>query len=159
MKRYEVIFTPDAGGAWNATIPAVPGCHTWGRSLAAARRYIREALEVSREDGDRERLARDAELVERIKLPGEAGKALARYQRSSERREKAERVAQADVEAAVRLLTVATRLSLRDAGELLGLSHERVNQIAKNTVPSVRFDPRKAMSLFGGKRVGHRRAG
>lgn len=45
--RYKVIYTLDEDGVrWNAEIPELPGCCSWGESLPAARRCIREALEL-----------------------------------------------------------------------------------------------------------------
>ena len=66
MKRFEVVFTPDESG-WHVEIPSVQGCHSWGRSLAAARRHIREALATCADvfGEDAADVAREAELVER----------------------------------------------------------------------------------------------
>lgn len=44
MKKYRVVFQLDESGAWIATVPAVRGCHSYGRSLNEARERVREAL-------------------------------------------------------------------------------------------------------------------
>lgn len=56
MNRYKVVFERDESGAWIARIPAVRGCHTYGRTLGEARRRIREALRLFVRDARRARL-------------------------------------------------------------------------------------------------------
>jgi len=134
QKSFVYVLEPDTDGGWHAFIPAVRGCRTWGRSIAAARRYIREALatcvDVLGENA--EQIARDAVLREKLVLDGEARRSLEKYYTDRDRAAELQRLAQASVSAAARVLT--KHLSLRDAGELLGLSHERVSQvIAKKT--------------------------
>jgi len=41
---FRVVLERDESGAWIARIPAVPGCHSHGRSLIEARRRVREAV-------------------------------------------------------------------------------------------------------------------
>lgn len=74
-RRFEVVLEPDESGGWHAYIPKVRGCRTWGRSLGAARRYIREALATCVDvlGDDAERIARAAVLAETVKLRGEEG--------------------------------------------------------------------------------------
>src|SRR5215211_1312919 len=43
-KAYRVRYTRDESRWWQASIPAVQGCHTQGRTIEEARRRIREAL-------------------------------------------------------------------------------------------------------------------
>ena len=127
--KYAVVFEPDEGG-WHVWIPRVRGCRSWGRSLDAARRHIREALSTCVDVlGDAAAsIARDAEFTERYKLPVDAKRALVLYQATKRRAEKEARVASESAQRAAMALT-RKRISLRDAGELLGLSHERVHQI------------------------------
>src|SRR5687767_2512437 len=44
VKSYRVTYERDPAGWWVAAVREVPGCHTQGRTLAQARRRIREAL-------------------------------------------------------------------------------------------------------------------
>src|SRR5215471_4178350 len=122
-RRFEVMLEPDEGGAWHAYIPAVRGCRTWGRSLGAARRYIREALascvDVLGEDA--ERIAREAVLKEKVLLEKHAQKDLDEYFAARDKAVELERIVQSRAADAAKTLTTKVHLSLRDAGELLGL--------------------------------------
>jgi predicted RNase H-like HicB family nuclease len=129
--KYEVVFEPDEGGGWHVYIPSVRGCRTWGRSLDAARRYIREALATCVDvlGADADRIAREAELVERTKLSPATRKAIAEYHRMKTRADQLMERSQLFARRAATGLTKHERVSLRDAGALLGLSHERINQM------------------------------
>ena len=43
--KYAVVLTQDEEGNWLASVPAFPGCHTWGKTRAAALVNAREAVE------------------------------------------------------------------------------------------------------------------
>jgi len=144
-KRFEVVFEPDEGGAWNASIPAVRGCVTWGRSLVAARRYIREALATCVDElgGRAQQIAHDAQLDERFVLGEQSQNALDEYLAARTQAAEIQKLMQARATLAAKVLT--KHLSLRDAGELLGLSHERVSQvIARNASARAVDSSRKA---------------
>ena len=77
--------------------------------------------------------AEDAPIREELRLPAEAKRAI---RRSATARTKAERVDEEAREAtadAVRELVERYGLGVRDAGELLGLSFQRVSQLAGKT--------------------------
>src|SRR5438105_8724101 len=40
VRRYRVVLERDESRAWIATVPELPGCHTYGRSLVEAKRRI-----------------------------------------------------------------------------------------------------------------------
>ena len=42
---YRVIIEPDEGG-FHAFVPALPGCHTWGKTINEAREMVRDAINV-----------------------------------------------------------------------------------------------------------------
>lgn len=42
---YRIILEPDEGG-YHAFVPALPGCHTWGKTIAEAREMVRDAIDV-----------------------------------------------------------------------------------------------------------------
>jgi predicted RNase H-like HicB family nuclease len=127
MKRSEwftVDYERDADGWWVASVRGLKGCHTQGRTIEQARERIREALALVIGDVAAER----AELRDDVKLPLSVRRMV---QRAGTARAKAD----AEVERAAQTTRDAVKvlaglgLSARDAGELLGLSRQRVNQI------------------------------
>jgi predicted RNase H-like HicB family nuclease len=128
MKRssYRVVVERDESGAWIARVPRVPGCHTHGRTLEEARRRIREALALWVED------AASVELMEDVRLPTAAREAIRRSSRARKAAEVKRIDAQAATAEAAQALVGDLQLSVRDAGELLGLSHQRVQQLVSS---------------------------
>ena len=59
MKTYTVVYEPGENEWWIAHVPAIPGCHTQGRTLDQARERIREALSLWVEDTDKVTLVDD----------------------------------------------------------------------------------------------------
>jgi predicted RNase H-like HicB family nuclease len=123
MTRYTVRYTRDAAGWWVASVPKVRGCHTQGRTLEEARRRIREALGLAVANADA------AVLVDDVRLPREIRRTMAQSRTARTRAERAQQDAEAATTAAVRLLRRRLKMSVRDAGALLGLSHQRVHQL------------------------------
>src|SRR2546425_12690473 len=66
MKGYLALVDRDESGAWIARVPSIPGCHTYGRTLEAARRRIREALGLWIDHPERARLDFDVRLPGRV---------------------------------------------------------------------------------------------
>jgi predicted RNase H-like HicB family nuclease len=128
MKRgkYRVIFERDPGGSWLARVPSVRGCHTHGRTLEQARRRIREALSLWVDDAD------TAELVETVDLPDRVQATIKRSWTSRKVARREHKKAQESAAKAARVLVDDVGLSLRDAGELLDLSHQRVQQLVRD---------------------------
>jgi predicted RNase H-like HicB family nuclease len=122
---YRVVFERDDSGAWIARVPSIPGCHTYGRTIDQARRRIREALGLWIED------AECVEFVEDVRLPACAEDALRRSSRARADAERRRTVAQAATARTAKILVEDLDLSLRDAGELLGLSYQRVLQLVR----------------------------
>jgi len=123
MKSYRVVYELDESGHWIATVPTVRGCHTYGRSIHETRERIREALGLFVRGADR------ARLVDDIRLPAGVRSLLARQRDARSRAEREQQRASAVVFRAAAALTEQLGLSLRDAGELLGVSHQRVQQL------------------------------
>lgn len=122
---YHVVYTPDADGKWGAEILEKPdGCLvvTWGRSLREARSRIRDALATALEN---DAAAERAVFVEEFKLP--KAKRLAGLRT---RREKVEASVRelADESAALARELQKEGFSMRDIAELVGTSHQRVQQ-------------------------------
>jgi predicted RNase H-like HicB family nuclease len=120
--RYE--RQPGGGAAWIVELVEEPRCHTFGRTLRAAQRNIREAAAAWHEVDPS-----DVSVDDDVRLPASASRALSRSRALRDRERKAHEQARAAVAAAVAALRDAG-LSERDAGTLLGLSHQRVHQLA-----------------------------
>ena len=125
MTRYHVVYERDEAGYWVASVREVRGCRTQGRTVDEARRRIREALGLFVVD------AAAAELIDRLKLPATALKAIRAYATLRKRAEQEDRRAAIAARRAVRLLRGGRlKMSARDAARLLGVSHQRVHQLA-----------------------------
>lgn len=42
---YRIIVEPDEKG-FHASVPALPGCHTWGKTIEDTREMVRDAIDV-----------------------------------------------------------------------------------------------------------------
>jgi predicted RNase H-like HicB family nuclease len=125
MSVYHVTYERDETGWWVGAVREVRGCHTQGRTVDEARRRIREALELFIDD------ARSAELVDDVKLPATAAKAIRAYATLRKKADQEDKRASAAARRAVRVLRSGRlKMSARDAARLLGLSHQRVHQLA-----------------------------
>ena len=123
-RTYTVRYERDAeSGWWIAEVPEVQGCRTQGRTINEARRRIREALDLYVDD------AATAKLKDDVHLPPAARRALKRLHAAKSKADLAQQDAAATAEETARVLTRDVGLSVRDAGELLGLSHQRVHQL------------------------------
>ncbi|HET8526097.1 MAG TPA: type II toxin-antitoxin system HicB family antitoxin [Actinomycetota bacterium] len=120
---YRVVLERDESGAWIARVPAVRGCHSYGRTLQQARTRIREALGLWVDDAD------EADLRFEVSLPSRARDQVRRARTARERSDRAQHEASIAVRRAAVALTDRLGLSLRDTAELLGLSHQRVQQL------------------------------
>lgn len=126
MKRYHVTYERDESGWWVAAVRGVRGCHTQGRTVDEARRRIREALELFVDD------ARRAPIVDDVKLPSAASKAIRAYAALRKKADQGDRRAARAARRAVRVLRAGRlKMSARDAARLLGLSHQRVHQLTQ----------------------------
>lgn len=123
---YRAVFERDESGAWIARVPSMRGCHTHGRSLEQARRRLREALGLWVSDAD------TAGLVEEIRLPLGASRAIRESRKRRVRADESRAHAQKATRQAARTLVEELHLGLRDAAELLGLSHQRVQQLIRS---------------------------
>jgi predicted RNase H-like HicB family nuclease len=122
---YVVDLDRDEDGAWVATARGVQGCHTQGRSILQALSRIREALAVC--------IDKDVvpdEIETRVHLPAEVRLIVAEYESACTRLELEQKAAHSATGRAVETLVRELSLSVRDAGAVLGLSHQRVHQLA-----------------------------
>lgn len=121
-KTYVAVYERDEhDDAWNVRIKGLPGCQTYGRSLRQAQARIREALALW--------LDQDASaLVVRDEVPAALRAVAESVAKARRQAERAGAQAQEQTAHAVKRLT-DLGLSRRDAAELLGLSHQRVQQL------------------------------
>ena len=125
MKRFTVFFDRDETGSWVAQVKEAPATITQGRTLAETRRRIREALEVVLNSS----LVRHAAFIEDIRLPPAARRALRTLALSRARLDREKHRMSEATDAAISSLLEGMKLSVRDAGEFLGLSHQRIHQL------------------------------
>jgi predicted RNase H-like HicB family nuclease len=111
---------PEDRTAWLVNVVGAPGAHTFGRSLTEAKRHAVEVVglwfELEPDDFDIDWDIHLGVLAGPVK---EARTAMAHAEADRQRRDDA-----------VRTLTEAG-VSYRDIADLLGLSHQRVAQIAR----------------------------
>jgi predicted RNase H-like HicB family nuclease len=121
-KTYVAVYERDPeDDAWNVRIKGLPGCETYGRSLRQAQARIREALGLW--------LERDPDsLSVRDELPASLATVANEVAQARREAEQAGTRAHQETIQAVRQLT-ELGLSRRDAAALLGLSHQRVQQL------------------------------
>ena len=98
-----------------------------GRTVADARRRVREALALAIGDA----AAGAADLIDDVKLPGDARKLVARATAARSKLDAVQAEAQESTATAVRELRKRLGLSIRDIADLLGISHQRVQQLAR----------------------------
>lgn len=130
MRHYKVVYElePD-GSAWNVSVPELPGVFTWAKSIRKAREHAREAIALW--------LGVDESAVdinvEEYVLPSGLRKVLERARRARDRSDAAQLDATSAARDAARILTETAGLTLRDAGEVLGVSYQRVDQLLSDS--------------------------
>ena len=121
-KTYVAVYERDAvDDAWNVRVEGLEGCQTYGRSLRQAQSRIREVLGLWL---DRE----PTKLVIEDQMPAKLAAVADRVSKARVEAERAGAKAQEQVAGAAKALT-DLGLSRRDAAELLGLSHQRIQQL------------------------------
>jgi predicted RNase H-like HicB family nuclease len=124
---YTIVYTRDkANGWWVAEVKELKGCITQGRTIEQARGRTREALQAWFD------LSKPfaGKLIDEVALPAPTRRKIATFLSARDRAAKANEGLSASSRAAVREL-VDQGLSLRDAGELLGLTRQRAQQLLK----------------------------
>ena len=111
VKLYRVAYERDESGWWVATVRGVRGCHTQGRTVDEARRRIREALELFVDN------ARRVPIVDDVKLPSAATRAIRAYATLRKKADEEDRRAARAARRAVRVLPTDGR-SLAGSGSV-----------------------------------------
>lgn len=122
-------------GWWAVTVPEVPGLFTQVRTLAEVEAMVRDALTLFPEAEDN-----PAAAEVRIAPLDDAGQAAVRAKRDNDAADKAKVLAARDMAAAAQRL-IKEGITYRDAGMLLGVSHQRVQQLVKGAVQQTRTRP------------------
>ena len=125
-RSFTVRYEKDPSGWWIVTVPEVQGCLTQGRSLAEGRRRIREALALFVDEA----AAARAVLVDDIRLPARTSAVVRKVASARGQLDKVQAEAMKATASAATLLTRKLGLSVRDAAELLGVSYQRIQQLA-----------------------------
>jgi predicted RNase H-like HicB family nuclease len=115
-----VVFERDETGAWVAWMPSVPGCHTYGWSISQTSSRLPDALALWRADS--------TTMEPEFRVAPDMHDAIVAARRSARRAEAAFERANTALAAAVSALARG-RFSRRDTATLLGISHQRVQQI------------------------------
>lgn len=122
--KYVARFERDEDGWWVVSIDGVQGCHTQGRTIEQGTERIREALSLYIGE-----VANTVELEVKVELPAAVRKAVDLSLSVRERAQELEAEAAEATTGAVKAMLDAG-LSTRDAGKLLGLTRQRVHQLA-----------------------------
>lgn len=124
---YRVHVERDETGSWIATSPDAPGAVTQAKRLDQLRPRLAEAIAVATDQEPDEIAISSISVSLGDEIDG-------LVERAKEQRQAAEK-AQAEASRAVRAAANALldrHLSLRDAGEVLEISHQRVDQLVKS---------------------------
>lgn len=123
-RTFTARFELDPQGVWLVELVEEPGVHTYGRTLAKARAHIRDAaaLWFELEEGS-------FDIVEDVRLPKDVANAVGKANQARERARQAQNEAAHLTALAAQRLAGELGVGLRDAADILGLSHGRVHQL------------------------------
>jgi len=127
MKRYIAIYERGKDKMWTVSVPELDGCHTQGKTLATAKRRVIEAIEVTIGHD----LPKDVIIEDEIKLRYADTDCVRRVRGSRRVVEVAMFDARIQLEEAIKRFHKKD-FSLREIGQILGVSHQRVGQILNN---------------------------
>ncbi|MGH9046284.1 MAG: type II toxin-antitoxin system HicB family antitoxin [Acidimicrobiales bacterium] len=128
--KYHATFTLDPSGQWLVELDELSQVHTFGRTLGKAREYLLDALALWLNEPVA--TVKDRVIFRPPALPEEIERTVEMALAEREIAEAATRVAaELTQQASIQLVTDA-RMSMRDAADILGLSHQRVQQLVAN---------------------------
>ncbi|HEX2821393.1 MAG TPA: type II toxin-antitoxin system HicB family antitoxin [Streptosporangiaceae bacterium] len=123
--KYHVVVNRDGDG-WMADVPALPGTHTWAKTLRALDRSVREVI------GMVEDLPRSAEATLDVEMDYHTGDPVFDDRAGrlrALRREQERAAAEIASDTSELLRRFAAQLSVSDAAVLLGVSKGRISQL------------------------------
>ena len=129
--KYRAVYQRDPDGRWTVEVPEVQGCHTYGRTIDQARERLREALKLFVDDADA------VELVDDVQLPTTVKRVVRNAHLLRMKLDEARAKVAAAEQRAVGCLRKEMKLGHRDAGKILGLSHQRVHQLEQRVPGAV----------------------
>ena len=126
-EKYHAHYEIDSNGVWLASVAEIPQVHTYASTLGKAREYLVDALALWL-NSSVEKVQLD--LVHRpALLPNDVQLALDEALSARLIAETTTRLSNEFLSQAAIALVSEAHLSRRDAGDLLGLSHQRVQQL------------------------------
>ena len=120
---YKAVYEREPDRRWTVSIPNVPGCHSYGRTIGQARERIREALGLFVDNADT--VGRDD-----VHLPKSVHQQVLVAKQLREKVTKEQREMVAAQRKAIRAIR-RLKLGHRDAGQLLDLSFQRIQQLER----------------------------
>ena len=124
MRKLTAVFERDDDGYWLVELEEEPRVHSYGRTLAKAREHILDASTLWFAVAPEE-----LNLVEDIRLPAPVKASLELARQEREHAQMAQEAAAGATRDAARALVKDGRLCVRDAADVLGSSHQRVQQL------------------------------
>lgn len=115
-----------SGAWWAIEVPEVPGVFTQARRLEHVPAAVADAVATMRDDVT----AEDVEVDVQPALPTEVAAHVADATRLAREAQAAQTAASAAMRLAVHDLREKAELSVRDTATVLGVSHQRVSQLA-----------------------------
>lgn len=125
MATYAVIARR-TGDWWALDVPDVPGAHSQSKRLDQAPSVAREAIALVLDEDEA-----DINVTIEPHLSAEMAQRVDSFRRAREALEQTIRDTQEAQVAAIEDLVNECRLSYRDVGQIVGLSHQRVSQVLK----------------------------
>lgn len=123
VTTYTAVYERDDNGNWLVEIAEEPRIRSWGRTLAAAQKHIRDAVALWYE------VEPDSfALTDDVRLPPPVAERLAVVQQARGTLERFSRLV-ADGFAQTAKAIADAGLSLRDTAKVMNISHQRVHQL------------------------------
>jgi predicted RNase H-like HicB family nuclease len=128
VAEHRVVYRRNAAGQWVATVPGRRGCRGQGRTLRQARQRLRAALARVVNDPF------EVDFAEDVRLPPPARARLVQHWKARRRLERETERADLASTAALHSL-LALKLNVKDVGDLLGLSPQKLVRLKKRAAP------------------------